>query len=193
MIELVTSLFVPYGPVRVYPRFSKLVGFEWTVEAELDKTFEFLLTEKDIAPGYGADGEVVWAYLAGLLDSEGSVLLRADKKFAPSISIANKDIQMHSWIVSELARLGFYAKTGRGDTNGVFRTRLWRTKEVVNFLRAVPLRHPEKKAKARIILQEQVQSRHERWRRCANEIDGDISDFAVLARASLEAAKLNRV
>src|SRR6266849_3203491 len=43
MIELVTYLFAPYGPVRVYPHYTDFAGYEWTVESELDRTFEFLL------------------------------------------------------------------------------------------------------------------------------------------------------
>jgi hypothetical protein len=73
MIELVTSLFAPHGPVRVSPRFSKLVGFEWTVEGELNTTFAFLLNERYWTPDYNLSRSLTVNYLAGLFDAEGSV------------------------------------------------------------------------------------------------------------------------
>jgi hypothetical protein len=61
MIELILSTIAPYGQARVYPRFSQRFGYEWTIEGELDLTFEFLQSEKSIPPNDEAPKRVVFA------------------------------------------------------------------------------------------------------------------------------------
>jgi hypothetical protein len=86
MTELVTSLFAPNGPVRTYPHFSKLVGFEWTVEGELNATFSFLLSDRLLAPDYNQSKRLAVSYLAGLFDAEGSMWLRGNRRNEPRAS-----------------------------------------------------------------------------------------------------------
>jgi hypothetical protein len=105
MIDLVRSLFTPYGPVRIYPHHSRLVGYEWTIETELDQTFRFLLDEKLRAPGTDQSGAVCLAYLAGLFDAEGSLSIAGT--FTPQLSIANADEDMLHWVECFLEKMGF--------------------------------------------------------------------------------------
>jgi hypothetical protein len=184
MIDLVLSLFKPYGPVRVYPRFSKLVGYEWTIEAELDSTFEFLLSQKLIPPAKDAHRKVVLHYLAGLFDAEGSVWLRTIRSFAPRLSVANKDTSMLDWIERQLTGLEVYWHRSRPDKNGICQTQIWRNADILKLLRAMPLRHPEKKAKTRLLLGFERESfdLQKRWAALLSEIEFDRLQFIELAK-----------
>jgi hypothetical protein len=184
MIELILSLFLPYGPCRVYPRFSKKAGYEWTVEAELDSSFEFLLTEKRTPPSLDAPSEIVLAYLAGLLDSEGSIWLSDERIFAPRLSFTNQDTTMLDWIESQVARLGFHSSRAKPDGNSVFKTNFWRQDELLELLRAIPMRHPVKKAKARAILKGSSQRSElaQRWQLLLQEIELDRLESINLAK-----------
>jgi len=178
MIELFISLFCRYGPTREYPKFFESFGHEWTVEGELDRTFEFLLTEK-LTPPIKSNVGVVLAYLAGLFDAEGSLWLRSNRSFGPRLSYTNKDLDMLSWIETHVNALGFNARRVGPDENGVYRVLLWRNKEVLDFIRLLPIRHPEKKAKARLLLNaSQIRSTlYPRWQNLLNGIDADCATF----------------
>ncbi|HVB95169.1 MAG TPA: LAGLIDADG family homing endonuclease [Nitrososphaerales archaeon] len=188
MIELVLSLFGCYGPSRVYPRYSKMVGYEWSVEAELDQSFEFLLIEKDMPPANGSR-KIILSYLAGLFDSEGSVWLWEGRTFAPRVSFTNKDLTMLGWIETRLTQLGFYSARGPPDGRDVSRTSMWRKGEILALIQAMPLRHPEKKAKARLLLgREDLGSEFEvRWYGLLDDIEYDRATFIQLAQSILEA------
>ncbi len=175
MIDLVLSLILPHGPARVYPQFSERTGYEWTVEGELDSTFEFLFTEKDIPPSLGAPREVLLAYLAGLFDSEGSVWLAEGRSFAPRVSFTNKDSSMLDWIEDALTVMGFHSWRSSPDKNHTQQTHLWRNREILVLLRMLPLRHPEKKAKARLLIQGERRRKDlsARWDGCLDEIERD--------------------
>jgi hypothetical protein len=48
MAKLFESLFSRYGFVHRYPKTTNLTGYEWTLECDLDSTFEFLLEKKTL-------------------------------------------------------------------------------------------------------------------------------------------------
>ena len=193
MIELVLSLFAPYGPTRVYPRFSKMVGYEWTVEGELDQSFEFLLSNKDIPPAEGAVNEIVLSYLAGLFDTEGSLWLRKRRSFAPRLSFTNKDASMLDWVESRLTRLGLHCSRSLPDKKGVLHTSLWRNGDVLRVLGQLPLKHPEKKAKARLIMngKRNRTALARKWECLLTQIDVDILEFVRLAKTEIENGRLS--
>jgi hypothetical protein len=81
MAELFESVFSPYGYVHRYPREAKLVGYEWTLECDLDSSFEFLLQKASVLePQLMPEQEFV-AFLAGLFDAEGSIYLHKKLKW----------------------------------------------------------------------------------------------------------------
>lgn len=191
MIDLVLSLFAPYGPTRVYPHHSKKAGYEWTVEAELDSSFEFLLLEKRIPPPNDAPEEIALAYMGGLLDSEGSIWLRRDRSFAPNLSFTNQDTGLLDWIEAQLARLGFNSSRSPPDTKSVSRIFVWRQQDVVELLAILQIKHPEKKAKARLILGQGPDRSNLRtkWEELLNSLEQDRVQFIALSEALLQARK----
>jgi len=184
MIELVTYLFAPYGPVRVYPHYTDLAGYEWTVESELHRTFEFLLIEKISNLGNGVSRKVAMAYLAGLFDAEGSLWLRVAGKRTPEISIPNTDANMLDWVMSCLKSAGFSPQRGSPNSDGVAKVRMWRENEITNLLRSMPLRHPEKKARVRLLLDTKTPwlEIEKKWKSLLEGIKQDRLDFVGLAK-----------
>ncbi|HEY6282979.1 MAG TPA: LAGLIDADG family homing endonuclease, partial [Nitrososphaerales archaeon] len=79
MAELFENLFSPYAHVSWYPRRAKLTGYEWTLECDLDDTFEFLFAKPTIEELQALSPEETVAFLAGLFDAEGSIYLH-DKR-----------------------------------------------------------------------------------------------------------------
>ena len=181
MIDLVTSLFAPYGPVRVYPHHSRLVGYEWTIEAELDQTFRFLLDDKLRTPGTGLSRAVCLAYLAGLFDAEGSLSVAGT--FTPQLSIANTDEDLLDWVECFLKRIGFTPWRGRPDKNGVSRVALLKGDEVMRLLRILPTRHPEKKARRKIVMKMEspLTQRLAAWYELISLIEADTKEFVAAA------------
>ncbi len=158
MIESVTNMFVPCGTIRIYPRFSKLAGYEWSIEGEVDKTFDFLLLEKFRVPDRKPRKEVLLSYLAGFFDAEGSLWLWKRRTFAPRMSYTNKDLELLEWVKMTLNGFGFHCVRNGPDKKGVYRLNLWRVDEIVRLLQQLPIKHPEKKAKARLLLRHRTRS-----------------------------------
>jgi hypothetical protein len=82
MAELFMSLFRAYGHVYKHPRYKKDTrSYEWNLNAVLDGSFIFLQEEREDAWKWIAEDErTALSYLAGVLDAEGSILLRQDKE-----------------------------------------------------------------------------------------------------------------
>jgi len=186
MIELALSLFAGKGATRVYPRFSKLAGFEWTFEVDLDRSFAFLLHEKK-KPPTGDAKETVLAYLAGLFDAEGSLWIWDGRAFAPRLSFTNKDLTMLGWIETQLSRLGFQCSRSLPDARGVCKTNLWRKAEVVALLEILPIRHPEKVAKARLVIGkgQRIPEFDAEWYALLDTIESERAAFIEAARGIL--------
>jgi len=189
MIDLVTSLFAPHGPVRIYPHHSELVGYEWTIETKLDQTFGFLLNEKLSAPRMGLPRAVCIAYLAGLFDAEGSLWVAGI--FTPQLSIANKDEDLLQWVVSFLEKIGFTPWRGKPDENGVSRVSLHKGEEVTRLVRILPMRHPEKKARRKIILDvaRPLSQRMAGWNGLLDMIEVDTKEYVAAAEDSFKARR----
>jgi len=186
-LDLFTSLFAPYGPVRVAPSVSRVAGFEWTSYASLDETFSFLLDQKLEDPSKIFEGDSLSGYLGGLFDAEGSLWLAADEWFHPFWSICNADHKMLDWVMRFLKGLGFHPKMSPPNSDGVARVVLQRRTEVVRLLQMLPIRHPEKKAKARLLLDQRLhaEEKRERWCDLLAEIEGDRNEMVRLSEREL--------
>jgi hypothetical protein len=127
---------------------------------------------------------VALAYLAGLFDAEGSVWLRVAGKRTPEISISNTDPTMLDWVMNCLTKLGFAPQRGEPNSDGVAKVRMWRENEITNLLRIMPLKHPEKKAKIRLLLDSKTpwHEIEKRWTRLLEEIEQDRLEFIRLAK-----------
>jgi len=156
MAELFCSLFTRYGPVYMYPRKAGLTGYEWSLQADLDSSFLFLLEKCEAIPQFVTKRRKTFLhYLAGLIDAEGSLTVRGRR---PEISIANTNYALLEGIRRLLskervsARIFSKGRSRLGQGNLVFSADVWRHRDIISLLERVPIRHPEKKARARVIL-----------------------------------------
>ena len=163
MAELFESLFSPYGHVLRYPRRAKLTGYEWSLECDLDGSFEFILAKPSIQKLEMLSFSEFMAFLAGFFDAEGTIILHKKRKsYAPEISISNSERGIIDFIFIQLRRIGFSAHTiwrrQAEDRAGVVgkslvgRVVVWKFEEVLRFIGLLKLRHREKVAKASLVL-----------------------------------------
>jgi LAGLIDADG-like domain len=162
MANLFDDLFSAYAYVHHYPRRARLVGYEWTLECDLDSSFEFLLSKPLVADLGSWNDELFLAFVAGLFDAEGSILLhKKGNHFWPEVSIANSERQLVDLLFYRLRVLGFSVnvrwavqnedRRGISGKSTMGRLMIWRIKDVKEFLRQVHFRHRERIAKAKIV------------------------------------------
>ena len=165
MLEVFTDLFCRYGPVYEYPRECELTGFEWSADADLDRTFDFLNERPE---AWLLDKSAFLHFLAGFFDAEGSIVFhKKGSGGAFELTLPNTDVGLLQKLVVKLQSLGFHPKlriqNHRSDTriiNGYLMRRIeqmWRVditryREVRQLLQEMPLRHGEKVHKAAIAL-----------------------------------------
>jgi hypothetical protein len=191
-LDLFTSLFAPYGPILIYPDNTKLRGFGWSIHTSLDESFDFLHQQRLEDP-FGIFSEsALLSYLAGLFDAEGSLWLKSDRFFAAFWSITNSDPKVLDWVMCFLWQLGFHPKRSPPNPEGVARIVLQRKAEVIRLLQMLPIRHPEKKAKARLVLDQGMrpEEKREQWCDLLEEIERDRNEMLRLAEREL--AKIDK-
>jgi len=169
MATLFDKLFGSNGHVYRYARYKKDTGtYEWNLTTILDGSFEFLTMSKAAAWEWVSENrDRLLAYLAGLLDAEGSIgLYRSGKATALVVAYYNTNIKLMNMVYCKITLLGFHALPPYLDKKKGFRSPgfhiemkhdYWRVliasfDEAQSFLRAIPLLHAEKVAKAAIAL-----------------------------------------
>lgn len=172
-LELFTSLFAPYGPVRTYAHYSRVCGFAWEILAEVDSTFDFLLKKSEIAGISGLTAAL--SYLAGLFDAEGCLSLATNLEFAPHWSISNSDPRMRDWVTGFLTGMGLHPSPCSPRPDGVANVCISQPEEVVRLVRLLPIRHPEKKEKARLVIDTRMPAaeKRRRWFKVLDQIRSD--------------------
>lgn len=161
------TLFRSYGPVYTYPIHDRASGYKWKVAARLDNSFAFILpAERRGYPSYH-DSSVFFAWLAGLVDSDGSVsIVHAGESARSSIGISNQDFGLLDYVKQGLLNAGYYP-TGpyKGHPKGfatphrnirykadMYHLYLQRIQDIKKALRTMPLRLGEKRQRKELIL-----------------------------------------
>ncbi len=205
MAELFEEVFGPFGFVHRYPKRSRLREFEWNLEVDLDRTFQFL--EKDPLEAlrqYCASEDGFWSFLAGFFDAEGSIrlhrklggigfelqLTNTNQKILEAI----KELLNSNKIFSSLKerpqdprRLGGY------NEGTILNLMVWRYADVRWLLERLPLRHGERIAKREIALKlsyrasqsERVKVKAE-WAFLLGQIKAEKERFILQAKKVIE-------
>lgn len=166
-VSLFESLFRPYGPVYVYPVYDEKSGYKWKLAARLDNSFDFMLPEENPpCPAYRSRAEFM-AWLAGVIDSDGSVgLIHSGIYVRPNLEISNQDTNLLGQIRDSLTRLGYlvtgpYRSHPKGHETPAWHLKynedmhhlfLQKSKEVKQILRLLPLKHQEKRRRKELVL-----------------------------------------
>lgn len=210
MADLFESLFSPYGHVHRYPRAAKLVGYEWTLECDLDDSFRFLLSKPEINELEALPRDEVIGFLAGLFDAEGSVYLHNKRgRRDPELFFTNTELDLVEYVLNKLRMLGLNSKLDwfdqRPDRSGIEgpsrigRVILWRFREVQELLRTLPLRHPERTAKSKLVVGLNYRASEseylkfvERWENLLAQIKNDRDAFVESARNAVASRQGSR-
>ncbi len=153
LIELIKNCFGRYGQVTLFPRESKLAGFEWSVQADLDRSFEFLLEKYGPVPSWVTmEDNVFRYYLAGLFDAEGSISLLESTFFGFQVAIANKDASLIQTVFGKMVGLRFDPRLKKQKGSEVWSLYMWQAIHVRRFLTTVCFIHREKRTRAKLAL-----------------------------------------
>jgi hypothetical protein len=164
MADLFGDLFGRFGLVHLYPRRSKLTGYEWSLEVDLHPSFEFLLESfQEAMQECGRSIPAFLSFLAGFLDAEGTIYFhRKGEGGAFEVSFANSNVQVLTWIQRLLTLVGIHSNTytfdqqenrlGYGERGTMSRLSIFRADDIVRLLTLVHVRHSEKITKAEIAL-----------------------------------------
>jgi hypothetical protein len=103
------------------------------------------------------------------------------------MSFTNSDFGLLKWVHNTLQAMGFHSHLGLANPDGVRQIQMWRIDEVLEFIRILPLRHPEKRAKARLLLNPRKSwlELYAKWSTLLAEIKCDRADFVRLAAEEL--------
>jgi hypothetical protein len=203
MADLFESLFSPSGHVARYPREAKFTGFEWTLECDLDQSFEFLLARPTIRELEMFTARQFAVFLAGFFDAEGSIYLHAKSSgLFPEAHISNKDRELLELIAARMATNGISSslalhkqsrrRLGYNLEGTIWRLQVWRHDSVKKLLQDMMLRHTEKIGKGQVALAvNDSKSRLEKvelvrkWDSLVNEIESKRLKFIEAAKESL--------
>jgi len=166
MEKLFRILFSKSGPIYKYPRLNEFVGHQWSLDCDLDSSFEFLRVAKKPPSELPPDVRSFFAFLAGFFDAEGSIYYhkKGNGGGAFELSITNTDHELLQTIASRLDQLRLHSVLRRAEANResaiesgianpsefMWRIVVWRHDDVNRLLRMLDFRHPEKSAKAKI-------------------------------------------
>jgi hypothetical protein len=111
MAELFRRLFEAYGHVYQHPRYKEeMRTYEWNLSAILDETFGFLLMGSDEMLNWVLlKDSTLFAFLSGLLDSDGSIIVTKDNRGLATIFLDfyGSDKPLLEWIKLNLEGRGF--------------------------------------------------------------------------------------
>ena len=194
MVELVRELFGENGFVRVSPRYSRLAGYEWDIQTDLDKSFAFLMDYRKEIPAWVFEDDYFWDFVAGFFDAEGSITYTESTGFGFQVSLTNSDKLLLQRIRRVLRSREFHPYLGFDQKSGVWRIQLWRKAEVERVLHLMPLRHVEKTSKANLVLRsvnplkgESSADAIKAWKSMVEKIERDRNAFVARAREELGA------
>ena len=208
MAELFDSLFSTYGQIHRYPRRANFTGFEWTLECDLDSSFEFLLSRPTVKDLEAFTRTEFDAFLAGILDAEGSIYMHR-KRYGVTfeVSITNTDSVLLRFFERVLQSLGYHpriefrvqdeSRLGYLKTGEIYVLRLSIQHEVCRLLSEIRFRHSERVAKARFVVQRVCNDGFgagadeiEDWEVMIRNLKKDRNAFVNLAKESLENRKV---
>lgn len=160
MADLFTELFDKYGYVHRYPRKATLVGYEWSLEVDLNQSFKFLFQSFETAvEEFGRSPVTFLSFLAGFFDAEGSIYYhRKGKGGGFELSLSNTNDVILERIRNFLLKLGYYSKLDTFDQNSdrlgyslngrISRLVIWRAEDILGLLGRLRVRHNEKVVRA---------------------------------------------
>ncbi len=192
-MDLLQKSFEKYGPT-CYKTTKNLNMFRFQSHVDLD-SFSFLLDSKQESIPEWITYENFFDFLAGFLDSDGSVMLkRAGKHIFYNIRFFGQNLALLNKIKDRLKEFGFYSsiypthKKGFASWhNGIlfkynkdYYTLETRKTNTIDLLKKIPIRHPEKIMKRDLIFNIYNQNIN-MW----SQIENDVNEVRKLIKQSI--------
>ncbi|MCK4496624.1 MAG: LAGLIDADG family homing endonuclease [Candidatus Aenigmarchaeota archaeon] len=212
-LQLLQTLFKKYGPSYIYPVRDKISGYQWRIGIELDMaSFNFLLEGKKKINNLWSDKNSFLHFLAGIIDSDGSVYIRKTGKYVQYIvRVFGQDVKLLEEIRKSFNLMGFnpilYISSKKGETRNHMKSvitynkdyyilELCRKEDVRRLLKILPLRHPERIARKEIMLDLErkgviYHKDTEKMIKLRGKIKGSTKDF--IKKAEIEYKKRNDI
>jgi len=161
MANLFRSLFEPYGHVYQAPRYKNdTKSYEWNLYTLVDSSFDFLLDDRtEVWKWVSLKESTLLAYLAGVLDAEGSIGIHSDGT-GTSIRVMyyNTSKELLIFIKIGLEKLGYgptgpYLDKRKGTSTSKYRIErkkdyyklaLQRFNDAKDLIGRLPILHSEK-------------------------------------------------
>jgi hypothetical protein len=163
MWRMFRETFGKYGRVGKSASLSKGY-YSWCVYSYLDRSFSFLLDKPKTIPDEILNDQAKFlSFLAGYVDAEGFFSLKADAgKPTACLRINSEDEAILRQLTSRLRSMGYHVYFSLASPEGYHGTKkynrnLWefgmfRTTEVVDLVRLMPMVHDEKRRMVNLIL-----------------------------------------
>jgi hypothetical protein len=191
MADLFVSLFSKYGHVYMYPKKAPFVTYEWSMDSDLDESFRFLERFSQEVPDWVKNNKSLFiGYFSGLFDAEGSILLHTGNFYGFEIYLTNSDLQLLEEVQSALKRIGYslqlYSPSFSSispEGHEVWRLGTTKFDVIRHLIERCVFRHPQRKAKARILLNSLALSgrvsedAEEEWICLRDSIKADVDRF----------------
>jgi len=169
MAELFHSLFEPYGHVYQDPRYKKdTKSYEWNLYTIVDDSFDFLLDDwAEVWKWVAQKDSTLIAYLAGILDAEGSVGIHSNGTGTSIRAMFyNTNQELLFFIKGALEKLGYgptgpYLDKRKGTSTSKYRIErkkdyyklaLQRFDDAKDLIRRLPITHSEKVRRKQLAL-----------------------------------------
>ncbi|MCX6804004.1 MAG: hypothetical protein NTY48_05565 [Candidatus Diapherotrites archaeon] len=204
-ILLFRKIFEKYSPIKEYVRYNKEMNkCERQIDVTLHSSFDFLLGPKDIPEWVMKDNSVFLHFLAGYADGEGTLSIgKSDNKYVSFIfAIASEDVEILKKITEKLKFMGFTPLFKKIRTVGEFNilwgkkltytkdhflVRLKKKVEVISLLPILPIRHPEKILKRKLMLKlsgsSLISDTYAEWAELRNSIKNEVESYHAKNRA----------
>lgn len=159
-IELTHSVFSKWGHIRENPEFSrKTLKYYMHVTVTVNRTFDFLLDYKRGRIEFlekNIEENLLWDYLSGLIDSEGSInVVKDDYRAYVMIKIALSEKSVIDWLKEKIGGYKTSTRGGFQKMNDNYKTiyqLIISYDNAVNLLLKIRPRHREKLLKRTLIL-----------------------------------------
>jgi len=162
----------------------------WRVMAYLNNSFSFLITKPEKVPdSIKFDKELFFNFLAGLIDSDGSINLVCGNRLTSRIVIYLTDIKLLKDIKKQLQKFDYnpFIFERKKESKIHFGKKVMyeliidRKKEVKLLLQQIPFRHQEKIEKANLILKLKGDLLVKKWKKLSQKIKQDVIRYKLLA------------
>jgi hypothetical protein len=191
--KLMNDLFRDFGPIRKHPFENRKGEFAWQISAYLDDSFSFLISKLSKIPSWIVNNkQLFFNFLAGLIDSDGTIALKG--KDRPVIRITSSDKWLMQKIKNILEKFNYHAVLYKKEKHNeihfgkkpIYELEIGKKKEVMELLSQLSFKHEEKIKRATLILTLRKEQLTKTWKELINEIRSKRIEYQKSAKVAIK-------